>query len=201
MHVVLSRRPRGRAERGFTLVELVVSIAVLGVVATGLTALMLGALAANRDTETRLTESRDVQFATAYLADDVQGATSFVAGVTARCGSGTAVLELRGASFDPGSLAARVTVVSYVLRTVTVDGVATGQLHRLACEAAAQPTPAYPLTPASDVVVARSLAVSAPAVACDPAPCSAATRQVSLTLTSISGAQQVTVGGIRRTTP
>jgi prepilin-type N-terminal cleavage/methylation domain-containing protein len=198
---MLTRRSPARADGGFTLVELIVSIAVLGVVAAGLTALMLGALTTNRQTATRLTESRDIQFATAYLADDVQGATSVVSGVTARCGTGTAVLELRGASYTAGSLAARVTVVSYVLQTPTVDGVPTGQLHRLACEADAQPAPAYPLTPASDITVARSLVPADPVVACAPAPCSAATSQVSLTLTSISGDQQVTVGGTRRTTP
>jgi prepilin-type N-terminal cleavage/methylation domain-containing protein len=195
---MLTRRPPAR-DGGFTLVELIVSIALLGVVMTGITAVMLTALTADRETATRLTESRDGQFVNAYLADDVQGARSVVTGVTARCGSGTAALELRGASYDPAALTAQVTVVSYVLRTSTVDGVVTGELHRLACVGGASPS--YPLTPASDVTVARTLAATGPGVTCTPAPCSAATTRVSLELTPASGGPSVTVGGTRRTTP
>ena len=62
---MLTRRPPARADGGFTLVALLVAIAVLCVVVAGLTALMLGALTTNRETTTRLTESRDIQFATA----------------------------------------------------------------------------------------------------------------------------------------
>lgn len=200
MRGVLTRRA-ARADGGFTLVELVVSIGILGVVMAGVTAVLLGALAANRETAVRLTESRDLQFVNAYLADDMQGATSVVAGGTARCGTGTAALELRGASYDPASLTAQVTVVSYVLTTRTVDGVTTGSLRRLACAADSSPAPAYPLTPASDVVVARSLAAAGPTATCSPSPCSAATTSVSLELTPASGGSPVTVGGTRRTTP
>jgi prepilin-type N-terminal cleavage/methylation domain-containing protein len=208
---VLTRRAAGPvaaaapSDGGFTLVELVVSIAILGVVMVGVTAVMLTALVTDRQTGTRLDESRNVQFVAAYLADDVQGATSVVTGGTARCGTGTAALELRGASFDPGSLSAQVTVVSYVLTTSTVDGVATGALHRYACAAAASPAPSYPLTPASDVVVARSLAVAPPAVTCSSAgvvgACGATTTAVSVALVPVGGGTAVSVGGTRRTTP
>jgi prepilin-type N-terminal cleavage/methylation domain-containing protein len=202
---VLTRHAAADADGGFTLVELVVSIALLGVVMVGLTAVMLTALVADRETTTRLDENRDVQFVTAFLADDVQGATSVLTGGTAGCGSGTAALELRGRSFDPASLAAQVTVVSYVLTTATVDGVATGVLHRYACAADDVPSLAYPLTPASDVVVARSLAVTPPAVTCSSAaaigPCGATTTTVSVALVPVGGGTAVTVGGTRRTTP
>ena len=186
---------------GFTLVELVVSIAVLGVVMVGITAVMFTALVADRETATRLDASRDVQFVTAFLADDVQGATSVETGAAARCGTGTAVLELRGASYDPASLAEQVTVVSYVLTTATVDGVVTGSLHRYGCAAGASPAPAYPLTPATDVVVAHYLAAAPPAVTCSPSPCGAATTAVSVALAPAGGGDPVSVGGTRRTTP
>jgi prepilin-type N-terminal cleavage/methylation domain-containing protein len=198
---VLSRREAPPADAGFTLVELVVSTGILGVVSAGLAGVMIAAFAANGETAVRLTESRDIQFVTAYVADDVQGATSVLTGVTARCGTGTAVLELRGASYDPASLDAQVTVVSYVLSVRTVDGVTSGSLHRLACAVPTSPAPSYPLTPASDTVVARTLAATAPAVTCSPTPCSAATTSVSLALAPASGGSAVTVGGVRRTTP
>jgi prepilin-type N-terminal cleavage/methylation domain-containing protein len=197
---VLTRRAAARADGGFTLVELCVSMALLGIVMVGLTAVMFTALTADRQTATRLDESRDVQFVTAFLADDMQGATSVVTGATARCGTGTAALELRGRSFD-AALAEQVTVVSYVLTTATVDGVATGALHRYACVAGASPAPSYPLTPASDVVVARSLAVTPPAVTCSPAPCGATTTAVSVALVPVGGGDPVSIGGTRRTTP
>ena len=205
MRRVLTRRAAATADDGFTLVELVVSIALLGIVMVGLTAVMLTALVADRETATRLDESRDIQFVTAFLADDVQGATSVVTGGTARCGSGTAALELRGRSFEPASLTEQVTVVSYVLTTSTVDGVATGTLHRYACAADASPAPSYPLAPASDVVVARSLAVTPPAVTCSSAgvvgPCGATTTALSVALVPAGGGTAVSVGGTRRTTP
>lgn len=202
MRRVLTRRAAApRADAGFTVVELVVSTALLGVVMVGLTAVMFTALVTDRETAARLDESRDVQFVTAFLADDVQGATTVVAGGAAGCGSGTAALELRGRSFDAATLTAQVTVVSYVLTTATADGVATGVLHRYACAADESPAPAYPLTPGSDVVVARSLAVTPPAVTCTPSPCGAATTAVSLALVPVGGSDPVTVGGTRRTTP
>jgi prepilin-type N-terminal cleavage/methylation domain-containing protein len=202
---VLTRRAAAREDGGFTLVELVVSIALLGVVMVGLTAVMFTALTADRQTATRLDENRNVQFVTAFLADDVQGATSVLTGGAAGCGSGTAALELRGLSFDQASLSSQVTVVSYVLTTATVDGVPTGVLHRYACSAAASPAPSYPLTAASDVVVARSLAVTPPAVTCSSAgvvgPCGATTTAVSVALVPVGGGAPVSVGGTRRTTP
>jgi prepilin-type N-terminal cleavage/methylation domain-containing protein len=197
---MLRARARARHEGGFTLIELILSISILGIVSTGLVAVMVGALAVNSETSVRLTETRDVQFVTAYLADDVEGATSVVTGGTAQCGTESPVLELRGVTFDASTLDARVTSVSYVLRTATVDGVATGQLHRLACEAAASGG-STPLTPATDVVVARSLVTANPVVTCTPSPCGATTTRVALALTSISGGAAVTVEGTRRTTP
>ena len=88
-----------------------------------------------------------------------------------------------------------------MLTTSTVDGVVTGALHRYACAAAASPAPSYPLTPASDVVVARSLAVAPPAVTCSPSPCGATTTVVSVALVPVGGGTAVSVGGTRRTTP
>jgi prepilin-type N-terminal cleavage/methylation domain-containing protein len=56
---------------GFTLVELVMTVAILGIIAVPLTGLVLSYLRTTVDTEARLTESHDVQFASAYWQRDV----------------------------------------------------------------------------------------------------------------------------------
>ena len=115
-------------ESGFTLIEMVLSIAILGVIMAALVGLMFASMTADRKTKSRLDGTRDEQFSAVYFAGDVQGATDIVTGATARCGTGTAVIEFRGAAYDanpgPTYLADRITVVSYVFTTPLVSGVA-----------------------------------------------------------------------------
>ncbi len=56
---------------GFTLVELVVTVGILGMIVVPLTGVVLAYLRNTVDTEARLTESHDVQFAAAYWQRDV----------------------------------------------------------------------------------------------------------------------------------
>ncbi len=137
-------------DAGFTLIELLMSIAILGILMSALVGLMFAAMSANNQTKSRLDGTRAEQFSAVYFGRDVQGAQGsdgLVAGVTARCGPGSAVLEIRGVSYDAGTLIQRVTVVSYVFSTTVVDGVVTGELRRRSCEADASPAPTYPLSP------------------------------------------------------
>lgn len=184
-----------RRDNGFTLLEMVMAIGVLGVVMGALAMVMFGALAANRRTSDRLDASRPEQFAAAYFADDAQGAAStggVVTGGSARCGTETPLIEFRGASFDTSTPPhATMTAVAYVLRDTTVNGVVAQELHRLSCEAPADS--AVPLTPDGDLTVARGLAPGGA-----PAPTvSGAT--VSITLTPLNGSAFSLVG-TRRTT-
>ena len=56
---------------GFTLVELVITVAILGIIVVPLTGVVLAYLRNTVDTQSRLTESHDVQFAAAYWQRDV----------------------------------------------------------------------------------------------------------------------------------
>lgn len=66
-----SLRLRLGAEDGFTLVELVMTVAIVGMIVVPLTGVVLSYLRNTVDTQARLTESHDVQFAAAYWQRDV----------------------------------------------------------------------------------------------------------------------------------
>jgi prepilin-type N-terminal cleavage/methylation domain-containing protein len=190
-------RTASRPDSGFTLVELLLSVMLLGIISTALIGVMFAAATANQQTRQRLDGTRDEQFGSVYFGPDVQGATEVQAGVTARCGTGTAVLELRGITYDPGTLADKIMVVSYVFSTSTVDGVLTGRLERRRCEA---PSPAtYPLTPLTTRTVARKLDSTPPVPVCDPDPaCGTTTRSVSLPLSRLGSDTPFTLTGTGR---
>lgn len=194
------RRLESRPDDGFTLIELIISIGLLGVVFSVLSMVMIGAFSANKETEVRLDETRDEQFVAAYFANDVAGATEMVSAVpAASCGMGPAFLEFRGSSFDASSLPNPTqTAVSYVFAT-------TGTITRYACEEPASSPIGYPWSPAKTTVVARNLAAAPPAVVCSTgatvAPCSTATTTLNVTFARRSGGHPFVLSGTRRTTP
>lgn len=59
------------ADAGFTLIELVVTVAIVGFVVVALTGVVLGYLKTTVSTQARMTESHDIQFASAYWQRDV----------------------------------------------------------------------------------------------------------------------------------
>jgi prepilin-type N-terminal cleavage/methylation domain-containing protein len=190
-------------DAGFTLLELMLSITILGVLMAAFVGLMFATMTANNQTKSRLDGTRAEQLSSVYFGRDIQaaqGASGIVTGVAARCGGGNVVLEVRGVSYDAVSLASKVTVVSYVFSTATVDGVTTGVLKRRSCEAPSSPAPAYPLTPANTRTVARGLVATAPTAVCNPAPCGATTTSVNLTLARSGSDAAFTLTGAKRTT-
>ena len=70
---MLARRLRARARRddGFTLVELIVTVAILGVITAVLCGVVLQYLKTSASTDARLNESTDQQFVSAYWQADV----------------------------------------------------------------------------------------------------------------------------------
>jgi prepilin-type N-terminal cleavage/methylation domain-containing protein len=174
----LSARIRdARCDAGFTLVEMLVVIAILGVITVPLGNAVLGLIRNTDDTSHRLTESHDVQITAAYWSADVGGLgtrdsldplspvlkQSVEKGVAYNgglyhCGSaGTAAA--RFASDDvasvPGGSATKLVVTAYV----AVPSGTRFELRRLRCVDG---------TLTSNIVVAHDL-LAAPTVQCDGA--------------------------------
>ena len=75
-----------REERGFTLVEILISMAILGILITAVGGALIVSLRTTEATKARLSQSHDVQIASAYVANDVQSASSVdVPGSTSNC--------------------------------------------------------------------------------------------------------------------
>ena len=197
---------RGPRDGGFTLVELLISVVIMGIVFSSVTGVLLVTLRTADDADTRLTESNDLLRVTRYFTGDVLGATSVTVASTPKCGTDpTAVVEFVGQDIADGAVPAPTpavtptvvtTVVAYVLRTRTDLSGTYLELHRLTCSA---PTaaPAYPLVPLTAFAVVRHLSNLTPTASCLPA-CATFT-QVDLVVREKSAGLVYTLTGRRRT--
>ena len=95
-----ARKPgkRLRGEAGVTLSELVIAVAILGLVMVVLAGAFIVSERTHVATATRFKESHDTQIASAYLANDVQSATELTSTV---CGGGSGLVNF---SYPDGSL-------------------------------------------------------------------------------------------------
>jgi prepilin-type N-terminal cleavage/methylation domain-containing protein len=164
---------RGWGEDGFTLVELIVAILILGVITVPLGTIVVGYLHNTGTTTARLLESHDVQIASAYWAQDVASigtrSTTSPYPLTQSvetnvpyssslypCGTTgtTPIVTLAWDDFT-GAVPATLVRVAYLVQTVSGET----QLHRLRCNGSA--------VVVSDVIVAHNLDPSTPpTVAC-----------------------------------
>ncbi|MGO4256735.1 type II secretion system protein [Marmoricola sp. RAF53] len=71
MHVNTRKLTQERGDEGVTLVELVITVAIVGIIVAALTGVIVGFLKTSTATASRITESHDVQFAAAYWQRDV----------------------------------------------------------------------------------------------------------------------------------
>lgn len=200
-----------RTEEGFTLVELLVAVAILGIITVPLANVVIGAFHNTTDTSDRLELSHDAQISSSYFARDVAevglrdwaavtansvpfkqsvqlGAAYNAGGYT--CGSSTAVVRFLSDAWDPAvsQTDAKTNIVAYYL---TPDG---RELHRVKCLG--------PSTTGTDVVLAHNVKPGSVAVTCSSAcEADAVPDQISLTfqVTRASvGDYPITLTGQRR---
>lgn len=70
-HAMLTLVRRREPDAGFTLVELVITVAIISIIATALIGVVFSYLRVTNETSTRLNESTDQQFVSAYWQQDV----------------------------------------------------------------------------------------------------------------------------------
>lgn len=166
---------RRTSERGFSLVEMLAVIAILGVVSVPVANVTMGLIRNTSDSSHRLAESHDAQLSAVYWAQDVanlgtrstidpldpQLLTSVETNVAAnagtyRCGSDAAVVRMASDNVvvSGGTATTTLVVVAYVVKPVG----SRFALHRVRCVGST--------TPSSDLTVAKSLLVT-PQALCD----------------------------------
>lgn len=203
----------GRPDAGFTLLEMLVAIAVLGIIMIPLAGAFTVGLRSYQRAEDQIAGSTASLFASAYWASDVQSADSVTVPGTACAPTGTNVVTFAWAAdptapTPPTTLAIPMQRVSYVVQS-TASG---RRLVRVACGGSSSTV---------NTIVPRLSATSDPQVTCEllnppptTAPLSACTQpayaadsslKVSLTLKTAKTKSEpdgvtVSVSGTRRST-
>ena len=191
-----------KSEEGFTLVELMISVVILGIIVGAMSAAIIVGLKTSDGTTNRLAESHDAQDVAAFFVTDVQSAVTVtykamdtVSTVPAGCSPASSPLLV----FSWTDPSAGAEMVSYYSATSGSEA----QLVRQQCVGGSSST----------VVVAHLLDSSTPQVACappttptsctNPGLVSPAPRTVSLTLSAVGSdgtTYSYTLQGSRRTT-
>jgi len=208
--------PDDRRDAGFTLVELLIAMVILGVIIVPLGNAIIGFIRNTDATSDRLALSHDAQISAAYLARDVAAVglrdytvsgTPFLPSIQLNAGydaggricgtpaTPTALLRLLSDDWDDTGTTpvVRTDIVAYYL-TPPSGGVS--ELHRISCTG--------PATSGPDIVLAHNVDPTTPSLNCS-STCDAATvpQQVTLsfrvTKTSV-GAYPITLTGQRRQT-
>lgn len=187
-------------DRGVTLIEILISLGIMGIIIAPLSAALIAFVRNTDATTRRMGENHDVQISAAYFAQDVQavGVHSWgIAGYplqqsielnapwnTGLFPCGTAATPSKPATpnaivrFGWDDQTAAGTTAVRIASYVVISDSGEQQLHRLTCTGGSA-------TPTSDVVLAHNIdgTVAAP-VCSNPTTCTTATppQQVQLTL-------------------
>lgn len=183
-------QPGTRGDDGFTLVELLLAIIIIGVITVPLADVVIGYLHNTDATTARLLASHDVQITSAYWAQDVASigtrstddslSQSVIRGSDAwtdpnrfLCGAGgTPIVRLAWDEFTWDPILTKFTKT--LVQVAYVRPTSTTEMHRLLCKGSA--------TVASDVTLAHELSTT-PTVSCsNPTDCEAAPAPKTVTL-------------------
>ena len=220
---MLTRRTQEPADQrddgGFTLIELIISVAILGLIMTAITSAIFVSLTQLTSSEKRLWESNDLRLVASRFSTDVSGANTFETSATtataSACGNvavASTLLEITGTRFNPDSppatpgVALTTTITTYV--TAAGTDPATLELRRLVCTSGPAGTATTTQTLARGLADGTVNGRPGPVVVCtniggSTVACDATTAAVvKLTLTPASGDTQLTTTllGRRRTT-
>lgn len=201
------------SEDGFTLVEMVISILILGIILAPLLSSYVLGLGAATSTAQAVSNSSDAELVAGYFSADIAGATSVSpSDVTGTCGAGSTLIQTKSVDLAATGTPP-VTYVSYVLTATTPAsalGLSAGsvdKLERVTCNAAGAETGRQTL---ADTV--KMTPPDAPVLLCDASTCTSGQKPqtVSLTLTEFEFEKLVpptptvsytfTVNGERRVT-
>ncbi|MFC0629038.1 PulJ/GspJ family protein [Kribbella deserti] len=196
---------RIRRQTGFTMLELLVTIVIMGIISLPLADLLIGALKQMSETSERMDRTDDARLASVYFARDVAsvglrdygnavtgGTLPFKPSVQVGSSAGavcgplpTPALRLLSDSWD-------MSVHPPVRRTdVIVYYVAAGELHRAVCRGPGT-------TPVSNLVIARKVQPGTTVVSCST-PCELAAVPERITFQFVTGEDHVvTLVGQRR---
>jgi prepilin-type N-terminal cleavage/methylation domain-containing protein len=102
------------SERGFTLVELLVAIMILGIITAPLSMAVITGLRFLGRSDQKLNDSRSALISAAYFAGDVGNANLILPNDAAACGGGTALVSFDWSDASLGAGAAVNNEASYV---------------------------------------------------------------------------------------
>ena len=160
---IRDRNARDEGINGFTLVELVIVVAVMPVVIGAISLGLISVFSLQSSVSGRLTDTGDAQVTSSTFLKDVQSATWLTTDSTAQCGSGNQLLGLAwDGSGDPNSSDNYQTIVSYV--TVANAGSSSYSLYRQICTSGTSVTSSGTVTVAGDV--SPGVATIPPIVGC-----------------------------------
>lgn len=183
-----------RNDDGFTVVELLVAVVILGIVIGAVTAAIIVGLRTTDGTQQRLAESHNAQMASSFFVQDVESADMVSVPGTQCTGTGTTpVVSFSWSEHASATGAGVPKVASYVVEQDAPGPGAEKRLVRRFCSGT-------PLADAGEVTIGHfPLSVVAPTVVCAPMPsCSGPVKTVTMTVSEAS-TYEYSVTGTRRT--